>query len=151
MSRHDSGTHDEQWKKLEPLLPKVKRSNRGGRPPKDNRACFEGILVGAAIRRPLEGSAGAISLAQHLLASAPGLGGARRLARHLASVPGRTDEQGRLDWEETFADGSFARRKKGECVGKTKRGKGTKWMVVASGQGLPLGVQLASAARTKRR
>lgn len=32
------------------------------------------------------------------------------------------------------------------CVGKTKRGKGTKWMVVASGQGIPLGVQLVSAS-----
>jgi transposase len=31
-------------------------------------------------------------------------------------------------------------------VGKTKRGKGTKWMVVVDGQGLPLGSQLASAS-----
>jgi len=31
-------------------------------------------------------------------------------------------------------------------VGATKRGKGTKWMVVVDGQGLPLGSQLASAS-----
>ena len=31
-------------------------------------------------------------------------------------------------------------------VGKTKRGKGTKLMVVADGQGVPLGVELASAS-----
>ena len=31
-------------------------------------------------------------------------------------------------------------------MGKTKRGKGTKWMVVVDGQGLPLGSQLASAS-----
>jgi transposase len=31
-------------------------------------------------------------------------------------------------------------------VGKTKRGKGTKWMVVVDGQGLPLGSQLAPAS-----
>src|SRR5690606_25636635 len=35
---------------------------------------------------------------------------------------------------------------RGLCVGKTKRGKGTKWMVVASGEGIPLGVQLTSAS-----
>ena len=31
-------------------------------------------------------------------------------------------------------------------MGKTKRGKGTKWMVVVDGQGLPLGSQLAAAS-----
>jgi transposase len=31
-------------------------------------------------------------------------------------------------------------------VGKTKRGKGTKWMVVVDGEGLPLGSQLAAAS-----
>jgi transposase len=37
-------------------------------------------------------------------------------------------------------------KKRGECVGKTKRGKGTKWMVVVDGSGIPLGSQLASAS-----
>lgn len=31
-------------------------------------------------------------------------------------------------------------------MGKTKRGKGTKWMVVVDGQGIPLGVHLDSAS-----
>jgi transposase len=31
-------------------------------------------------------------------------------------------------------------------VGKTKRGKGTKWMVVVDGQGVPLGVRLVEAS-----
>jgi len=39
----------------------------------------------------------------------------------------------------------FARKKRGSEVGKTKRGKGTKLMVVADGQGIPLGVLIASA------
>src|SRR3989304_9068168 len=34
----------------------------------------------------------------------------------------------------------------GDAVGATKRGKGTKWMVVVDGQGLPLGSQLTSAS-----
>jgi hypothetical protein len=36
--------------------------------------------------------------------------------------------------------------KGGSAVGKTKRGKGTKWMVLVDGQGLPLGVRLESAS-----
>ena len=39
-----------------------------------------------------------------------------------------------------------SREKGGSAVGKTKRGKGTKWMVLVDGQGLPLGVRLESAA-----
>ena len=37
-------------------------------------------------------------------------------------------------------------KKGGSAVGKTKRGKGTKWMVLVDGQGLPLGVRLESAS-----
>jgi transposase len=36
--------------------------------------------------------------------------------------------------------------KGGAAVGKTKRGKGTKWMVLVDGGGLPLGVRLESAS-----
>src|SRR5664279_3967885 len=36
--------------------------------------------------------------------------------------------------------------KGGSAVGKTKRGKVTKWMVLVDGQGLPLGVRLESAS-----
>lgn len=56
------------------------------------------------------------------------------------------DQGGKLDWQETFLDGSFASAKKGgDGVGKTKRGKGTKWMVVVAGAGVPLGSQFTSA------
>lgn len=37
-------------------------------------------------------------------------------------------------------------KKRGACVGKTKRGKGTKLMVVADGKGVPLGVSVHSAS-----
>src|ERR1039458_10331954 len=37
-------------------------------------------------------------------------------------------------------------QKRGAAVGKTKRGKGTKWMVLVDGQGISLGAQLASAS-----
>lgn len=35
---------DEQWKKLQPLLPELKPGKNGGHPWADNRAVFEGIL-----------------------------------------------------------------------------------------------------------
>ena len=37
-------------------------------------------------------------------------------------------------------------QKGGSAVGTTKRGKGTKWMVLADGEGVPLGVRLESAS-----
>jgi transposase len=40
----------------------------------------------------------------------------------------------------------FSREKRGLEVGKTKKGKGTKLMVVADGQSVPLGVLLCSAS-----
>ena len=56
------------------------------------------------------------------------------------------DQQGLINWEETFIDASFAAAKKGPAVGTTKGGKGTKLMVVADGQGIPLGGYLCSAS-----
>ena len=38
-----------------------------------------------------------------------------------------------------------AREKRGDGVGKTKRGKGSKWVVVVDGAGLPLGGRVVSA------
>ena len=41
--------------------------------------------------------------------------------------------------------------KRGAAVGKTRRGKGTKWMVVVDGGGVPLGVRLYSASPSEVR
>lgn len=46
-----------------------------------------------------------------------------------------------------FADTSFALAKKeGDGVDPTKQGKGSKWMVVVYGQGIPVACQLTSAS-----
>ena len=51
-----------------------------------------------------------------------------------------------------FLDGSFAPAKKGgDKVGLTKKGKGTKWMLVVDGNGLPLGFHLDSAPARRSR
>jgi transposase len=60
---------------------------------------------------------------------------------------GELNERQQLKWSESFMDGSFAPAKKGAPQSeKTKRGKGTKWMVVAGGAGVPLGDHLHSAS-----
>jgi Putative transposase of IS4/5 family (DUF4096) len=56
------------------------------------------------------------------------------------------DQQGRLDWTMAFLDGSFAPAKNGgDKVGLPRKGKGTKWMIVVDGHGLPLGFHLEMA------
>jgi hypothetical protein len=55
-------------------------------------------------------------------------------------------DEGYLDLDEAFIDGSFAPAKQGgSCVGKTKRGKGAKIMAIADRQGLPIAVHVESA------
>ena len=45
-----------------------------------------------------------------------------------------------------WMEASLLPKKGGSAVGKTKRGKGTKWMVLGDGQGIPLGIRLESAS-----
>ena len=40
---HEVFVTDEQWTKIEPLIPKRKRFPKEGRPAADDRACLEGI------------------------------------------------------------------------------------------------------------
>jgi transposase len=105
---------DEQWELIEPLLPEPRRrrDNRG-RPWAPNRACFEGILwilqTGAAWRfLPDEFPSPATCW--------------RRLKQWedegvwldaWRALLGALDEEGLLNWDETFLDGSFAPAKKG--------------------------------------
>jgi transposase len=44
MAKAKTLLREEQWQKIEPLLPKFKRSGKGGRKPVENRPVFEGIL-----------------------------------------------------------------------------------------------------------
>ncbi len=58
------------------------------------------------------------------------------------------DQRGLLRWEKCFMDATFFPAG-GSAVGKTKRGKGTKCMVLADGKGIPLGVFWRLPRRTK--
>ena len=57
------------------------------------------------------------------------------------------DGQDPLKWGAMFCRRQFCSRQKGsDAVGKTKRGKGTKWMVAVDGQGIALGSNMHSAS-----
>ena len=87
------------------------------------------------------------SICHNLLAATPAMdrGG------HLAESLGTARPMPPSPWPRE-APGSdrrrhvLAREKRGEKVGKTKRGKGTKIMVLVDGNGLPLAVDTASAS-----
>jgi transposase len=103
-------------------------------------------------RCSLAGPAGEISASFDLLAAFARLGGAGRLVENLASVPERIERTPAVEMERVVPGRQFCSGKKGGAeVGKTKRGKGTKWMVVVDGRGVPLGNSLHSASPSEIR
>ena len=89
----------------------------------------------------MAGHAQAPSRTRDLLAEAARLGGGRGMGRRLEGVHSNPRLGGMFHGRQLRPG-----QKRGLCVGKTKKGKGTKWMVVADRQGLPVGGALASAS-----
>lgn len=104
---------EKQWQKIAPLLPKLKKHRRG-RPPKDNRVVLEGILwvlkTGARWRDLPTEIGVSPSVCWKRLQRWEEQGVWLRIWRTFLS---ELDRRGRLDWEESFLDGSFAPAKKG--------------------------------------
>ncbi len=104
---------DRQWEKIKPLLPKLRRGKRGGRPWRDSRRVLEGILWIAR--------SGARW--QDLPAEYPSPATCWRRLRDWEEQDvwltiwrtflGELNRKGLLDWSEAFIDGSFASAKKG--------------------------------------
>jgi transposase len=138
---------DGQWAVIQPLLPPRAKT---GRPRADDRKTLEGILymLRSGCRwQDLPRRYGAPTTVWRRLKTWQEDGTWLRLWR---AILGRLDAQGRLDWCYAFLDGSFAPAKNGgDGVGLTRKGKGTKWMLVVDGQGLPLGLHLASAQQAE--
>jgi transposase len=115
---------DDQWLKLEPLLPKMTPGKKGGRPWRNNRPVLEGILwvlkTGARWRDLPERYPSPSTCWRRL-----------KLWEELdiwldiwRALLGQLDQQQYLMWEEVFADGSFAPAKKGGCASaRPKRAK----------------------------
>ena len=108
---------------------------------------FGGHSLDIADRRGVAISARQVSLARDLLAAAKAVGRAGCMARCVASVAGRARWQRAAEVGGDVSGRQLCSGEKGGlAVGKTKRGKGTKWMVLVDGRGLPLGVRLESAS-----
>src|ERR1700688_3596826 len=113
---------------------------------------FTGDLMGSAHRSPVARSAGRVSRRFHLLAAVADVGRAGRLAAGLAEAAG-TDGRAQAGGLGGGLSGRDLphREKTGLGVRKTRRGKGTKCMVVVDGRGVPVGPQLASAQISEHR
>ena len=138
---------DAQWSLIRPLLPP--RARRG-RPRADDRRTINGILwvlrTGARWA-DVPRCYGASSTGHARLQCWQRQGVWERLWRTLLS---RLDQRHALDWRRGHLDATFIPAKKGGgAIGLTRRGKGSKLMVVVDGQGVPLGLLVASAQRAE--
>lgn len=140
---------DGQWTFIQPLLPPPART---GRPRADDRRTVEGILyvlITGCRWQDLPHEYGAPTTVWRRLKRWGEEGVWERIWREALAV---LDLRGQLDWTMAFLDGSFAPAKRGgEKVGLTKKGKGTKWMLIVDGNGLPLGFHLDNASRAEVR
>ena len=113
-TRESSELTDVQWEKIAPLLPEPQPSPNGGPTPVPNRPCFEGILwvlrSGARWKDLPKGQYPSSSTCWRRLRDWEEQGIWLKAWR---AFLGELDEQGQLDWEETFADGTFSPAKKG--------------------------------------
>jgi transposase len=123
---------DKQWEILQPLLPELPRRTDGrGRPWADNRKLLNGmlwVLRTGAQWQDLPGRFGTKSTCHRRFQQWVDAG---VFAQILKSLAEDLTERSGLDLSECFVDATFASAKKGDCVGPTRRGKGSKIMAVA--------------------
>lgn len=103
--------------------------------------------MGAENWRKVERPAKVLPLASYLLAAIQRVDRSGCLDQSVGQIASQTRSRGKNRLERI--DGRWhvcLGKKEGECVGKTKRGKGTKIMVLADGKGLPLAGEIASAS-----
>jgi transposase len=98
-------------------------------------------------RRSLEGFAPTLPVVHDVLAPTQGMDGGRHLGARLGAAGATTRSPRAGETRRVVCRRNiFVGKKGGEKVGKTKRGKGTKIMVLTDAEGLPLGVDTASAS-----
>ena len=95
----------------------------------------------------MEGPAAGLPQPRDVLAAAAEVGPGRHLAPGVADDPRDPGREGPSRLGRGLRGRELcSRKKRGSRVGKTKRGKGTKWMVVVDGAGVPLGITTHSAS-----
>ncbi len=143
---------NELWKALQPLLPVVEPSTKGGRPRVDDRAALNGILFVLHTGIPWE------DLPKEL-GFGSGMTCWRRLREwqangvwerlHLALLK-RLREHDQIDWSRASVDGATVASPGGEQTGPnpTDRGKlGSKRHLVVDRRGVPLALMVTGANR----
>ena len=113
MSVREPMVTDEQWAKIEPLLPKLAPKPKGGRPPADKRRVFEGILwvlKTGALWKDLPEDYPHPSTCWRRLKDCYETGVLIDMWRAFLS---ELDHEGILEWEEVFMDATFIPAKKG--------------------------------------
>lgn len=122
MALRDVMLTDDQWQKLRPLIPERPRSSRGGRPPADDRKCFEGILwvlkTGARWKDlPAEFPSPATCWRRMNEWAETGV-----LEAIWTKFLDQLDDRQLLDWNEVFVDGTFSPAKKGGAASGSPNG-----------------------------
>ena len=107
---------DEQWLLISDLFPDEPASEKGGRPRRTSRECVEGIVwvlrTGARWRDlPTRFPSGPTCWRRFRVWTEAGLW---RVA--WARLLRKLHRQGRINWEEGMADGTFSSAKKGACA-----------------------------------
>lgn len=113
MARRGVRLTDAQWAAIEPLLPRMPRTARGGRPWASHRAVVEGllwVLKTGARWRDLPAEYPSPSTCWRRLKRWDEDGTWLRVWR---AIIAELDARGRLQWETAFIDGTFASAKKG--------------------------------------
>jgi transposase len=138
---------DEQWEMVEPILRPARRQDNRGRPWQDTRAVLHGVLwiLGSGAQwsempakyPPYQTCHRRFQQRGKKRQIGPGAGSAGA-----AFAQARKAETGRGVCGRDVRE----RQKGGFAVGPTRRGKGTKIVAIASGDGLPLAVSVESAS-----
>ena len=106
----------------------------------------ERCIVGAQNRRSVEGNTGKVRSFLNLPQTIRGVGGEWSIYQNVDVISPDIGQTRANRLARVFRGRELrSRQKGGEKVGKTKKGKGTKWMMLTDGNGLPIGALLDSA------
>ena len=123
MSVREAMFADEQWEKVKPFIPPSPPRPKGGRPPADDRLCFEGslwILKTGARWKDLPRQYASPATCWRRLREWYETDVLKDMWRAFLS---ELDHEGILEWDEVFVDASFIPAKKGARQSERPKGE----------------------------